>query len=194
MDNEDELIWDPSPSGIYSPKLGYLKYNSDLGLREPVWWWRNLWKVKSPAKTRLFMWNVLQNKVLTWDNLQKRNFVGPGWCSLCKSEGETILHLFLNCRFINKVWKETSRLLNLHCVWEGRDLDHSWFTWWKTRDYKLLRALPLLVIWAFGSLGIPLFSKEPLLPLSSQQLEVSHFFPPSSLRALDLPLGNLKRS
>jgi hypothetical protein len=32
-DCEDELIWDLAPSGIYSPKLGYLKYNSDLGLR-----------------------------------------------------------------------------------------------------------------------------------------------------------------
>jgi hypothetical protein len=56
------LIWDPTPSRIYSPKLGYLKYNSDLGLREPVWWWRKLWKIKSPAKTRLFMWNVLSIK------------------------------------------------------------------------------------------------------------------------------------
>jgi hypothetical protein len=146
-DSEDELIWDPAPSGIYSPKLGYLKSNSDLGPQESVWWWRKLWKVKSPTKTRLFMWNVLQNKVPTWDNLQKRNFVGPGWCTLCKSKGESSLHLFLNCRFIIKVWKEISRLLNLHCVWEGRDLEHSWHTWWKKRDYKLLRALPLLVIW-----------------------------------------------
>jgi ribonuclease HI len=38
-------------------------------------------------------------------------------------------------------------LLDLHCVWEGRDLDHSWFTWWKTRAFKHLRALPLLVTW-----------------------------------------------
>jgi hypothetical protein len=102
-DCEDELIWDSAPSRIYSPKLGYLKYNSDLGLKEPVWWWRKLWKIKSPAKTRLFMWNVLLNKVLTWDNLQKRNFFGPGWCPLCKS---------------------------------GRDLEHSWVSWWKTRAFK----------------------------------------------------------
>jgi hypothetical protein len=93
------------------------------------------------------MWNVLKNKVLTWDNLHKRNFFGPGWCSLCKSEGENILHLFLKCRFINKVWTKTSRLLYLHCVWDGRDLEHSWITWWKTRAFKHLRALPLLAIW-----------------------------------------------
>jgi hypothetical protein len=29
-DCEDELIWDTTPSGIYTPKLGYLKLNLDL--------------------------------------------------------------------------------------------------------------------------------------------------------------------
>jgi hypothetical protein len=174
MDCEDELIWDPAPSGIYSPKLGYLKYNSDLGLREPVWWWRKLWKVKSPTKTRLFMWNVLQNKVLTWDNLQKRNFFGPGWCSLCKYEGENILHLFLKCRFIKKVWTETSRLLDLHCVWDGRDLEHSWITWWKTRAFKHLRALPLLVIWGVWlAQNSFIFKGTPLSPEISAAKSVS---------------------
>jgi hypothetical protein len=146
-DSEDELIWDPAPSGSYSPKLGYLKCNSELSTQEAVWWWSKLWKVKSPTKTRLFMWNVLRNKVPTWDNLQKQNFVGPGWCTLCKSEGESSIHLFLNCRYINKVWMEISRLLNLQCLWEGRDLEHSWHTWWNNKDYKHLKSLPLLVIW-----------------------------------------------
>jgi hypothetical protein len=74
-DREDELIWDTTPSGIYTPKLGYLKLNSDLLQRESVWWWGKLWKLNCPAKTRLFMWNVLNNKVSTWDILQKRNFL-----------------------------------------------------------------------------------------------------------------------
>jgi hypothetical protein len=76
-DCEDELIWDSAPSGTYTPKLGYLKLNSDLGQRETVWWWGKLWKIKSPAKTRLFMWNVLNNKVPTWDILQKRKLLWP---------------------------------------------------------------------------------------------------------------------
>jgi hypothetical protein len=162
-DSEDELIWDPAPSGSYSPKLGYLKCNSDLNTQETVWWWSKLWKVKSPTKTRLFMWNVLRNKVPTWDNLQKWSFVGPGWCTLCKTEEESSTHLFLNCSYINKVWMEISKLLNLQCLWEGRDLEHSWHSWWNNKDYKHLKALPLLVIWgvwlarnSFIFKGVPL--------------------------------------
>jgi hypothetical protein len=146
-DSEDVLIWDVAPSGSYTPKLGYLKCHSDLFLQEPVWWWNKLWKVKSPTKTRLFMWNVLCNKVPTWDNLQKRNFVGPGWCSLCKTDEESSTHLFLKCSYINKVWLEISKMLNLQCLWEGRNLEHSWQLWWENKFYKHLKALPLLVIW-----------------------------------------------
>jgi len=40
-DCEDELIWDSTPSGIYTPKLGYLKLNSYLAQRETVCWWGN---------------------------------------------------------------------------------------------------------------------------------------------------------
>lgn len=125
-DCENELIWDSAPSGTYTPKLGYLKLNSDMGQRETIWWWGKLWKIKNPAKTRLFMWNVLNNKVPTWDILQKRNFSGPGWCTLCKSEGENIVHLFLNCNYINKVWTVVSSLLDLHYSWSGQDLEHAW--------------------------------------------------------------------
>jgi hypothetical protein len=93
------------------------------------------------------MWNVLSNKVSTWEILQKRNNHGPGWCSLCKSEGETTIHIFLECRFIKEVWSEVSRLLDLHCSWIGPSLEQAWQDWWSTRNYRGFRALPLLVIW-----------------------------------------------
>jgi hypothetical protein len=101
-DREDELIWDSTPSGIYTPKEGYIQLNLEQLQREPVWWWKKLWKIKCPTKTRLFMWNALSNKVPTWDILQKRNNHGPGWCYLCKSVGESILHLFLECPLSKK--------------------------------------------------------------------------------------------
>jgi ribonuclease HI len=136
-----------SPSGIYTPRMGYIKLNLDLYQREPVWWWKNLWKLNCPAKTRLFMWNVLSNKVSTWEILQKRNNHGPGWCSLCKYEGETTIHIFLECRFIIEVWSEVSRLLDLRCNWIDPSLEQVWQDWWSTRIYRGLRALPLLIIW-----------------------------------------------
>jgi len=128
-------------------KDGLLKLNLVLYEREPVWWWGKLWKLNFPAKRIFFMWNVLNNKVSTWDILHKINIFGPGWCTLCKSEGEYTLHLFLKCRYTIKVWTEVSRILDLHCNWSGQDLEQAWQIWWATRIYKSLRALPLLIIW-----------------------------------------------
>ena len=66
---EDELIWDVDSSGNYTSKDGYIKLSADVIQRDPIWQWKKLWKIKSPPKTRIFMWCVLENKALTWDNL-----------------------------------------------------------------------------------------------------------------------------
>ena len=73
-DQEDTLVWEADPEGVYTPKAGYLCISAGVELREEVWWWRPLWRLKCPAKTKLFMWCVLNNKVPTWDMLQKRSF------------------------------------------------------------------------------------------------------------------------
>jgi hypothetical protein len=36
-----------------------------------VWWWKHLWKLKAPKKTRIFLQFALKDKVLTWKNIQK---------------------------------------------------------------------------------------------------------------------------
>jgi hypothetical protein len=53
-DQDDELIWDIAPSGIYTPKEGYTHLSIDLHQREPVWWWKKLWKIKCPTKDKTF--------------------------------------------------------------------------------------------------------------------------------------------
>ena len=50
-EREDELSWDVDPSHCYTPKGGYLKLSADGLHRDPNWWWKKLWKVKSPPKT-----------------------------------------------------------------------------------------------------------------------------------------------
>jgi len=35
MDKEDERVWEHSPHGIYTPKLGYIQLNIEMYLREP---------------------------------------------------------------------------------------------------------------------------------------------------------------
>ena len=145
-EQEDDLIWDLDPSGAYTPKAGYLMLSAEAGGREEVWWWRKLWKLKCPSKARLFMWCVLENRVSTWDILQKRSFQGPGWCALCKKELEMIPHLFINCSFTIAVWKECMSQVGLNHRWEGNTVNSVWENWWRSFSHSKLKTLPLIVI------------------------------------------------
>jgi hypothetical protein len=75
---EDELLWDSVGDGEYTPRSGYLKLTTYLQQQEPLWWWRNIWKQSCPAKGKLLIWSILENKIPTWDNLQKHLFFGLG--------------------------------------------------------------------------------------------------------------------
>ena len=53
---------DVGPCDVYTPNMGYISLRADGMQRELVWWWNKLWKIKSPPKTKIFMWCVLENK------------------------------------------------------------------------------------------------------------------------------------
>jgi hypothetical protein len=77
------MIWSLKPLGTYTHKEGYkaLASQGDMGVQK--WWWKKISRFKCPSKSCVFSWLLLNNKVLTWDNFQKRNKHGPGWCILC---------------------------------------------------------------------------------------------------------------
>jgi hypothetical protein len=133
--------------GFYTLKLGYIALNVDLLQREPCWWWRGLWKLKAPLKTKIFMWSTLVNKVPTWDKMRKRQIEGPGWCALCKGEIETIEHILISFPFTLKVWREVSLLLRQQCEWNGPTLESTWENWLQDASHKNLKALPLIISW-----------------------------------------------
>jgi hypothetical protein len=116
---------------------------------------------------------------LTWDNIQKRNKQGPGWCCLYKNNEETILHLFLNCSFIKEVWRNCSRLLGFQCTWNETTLERAWQVWLNQRDYKVVKALPLLILWgvwlAHNSL---IFQENPTVPevTTTQSLAILSYY------------------
>lgn len=59
------------------------------GLLTP-WWATKFWKWHLPYKLKCFYWLLLNNIVLTWDNLFKRGWVGPSVCPLCMEELEIV--------------------------------------------------------------------------------------------------------
>ena len=85
------MVWQKDPSGIYTPKLGYIALSVDLFQQIPNWRWRGLWKLKCPQKAKIFLWAALNEKVPTWENLRKRQFEELGICPLCHFENETTI-------------------------------------------------------------------------------------------------------
>ena len=50
-----------------------------------------LWSFNIPLKIRCFIWLIVGNRILTWENLMKRGWLGPSLCALCRN-GEDSSH------------------------------------------------------------------------------------------------------
>ena len=71
-----------------------------------------VWKVKVPPKIHFFLWLVSHNKLLTRDNLVKRQNVDDTTCVFC-TEPESCSHLFFECVVAKSIWVEVKRITGL---------------------------------------------------------------------------------
>jgi hypothetical protein len=147
QDRQNELYWVGDPSGIYMPKVGYIKLCTNLLDREEQWWWRKVWKLRCPPKAKLLIWTNLENKMPTRDILQKQNHHGSGWCSLCKFDFESIYHMFITCRFSKKVWKELSEIYGKPFNWDGENFEQALGRWTNDRSLTAYKSLLAIVCW-----------------------------------------------
>ena len=107
-----------------------------------------IWNGTIPRKICCFIWLALSNKVLTWDNLQKRGWTKPGICFLCYANEENIRHLFLNC----PIWKN---VLNLLCdqfhitpIVHNHNLRHFLVSWTdRFLEHSVGCYLPFFIMW-----------------------------------------------
>lgn len=53
-----------------------------------------VWKIDIPTKIILFNWIVWKHTNLTWENLCKQGWMGPGRCPMCRNSIEENGHLF----------------------------------------------------------------------------------------------------
>lgn len=104
---------------FYTPKTTYLHLIFADILKAWPWWWKSIWKLKCPMKARVFMWCLLENKIPTWDNLQKRQKEGPSWCTLCKNVEESMAYMLLSFPFIMKIWVEFKLKTDIATKWHG---------------------------------------------------------------------------
>jgi hypothetical protein len=127
---EDKLLWN---GGDSSGKLSVRNcYNAILSTQTlPIMsgWKFNLWKWRIQLKIILFFWLATDYNILTWDVLQKKGWVGPGYCYLCREAAEDSAHLFVHCHFTQVVWTICLSSLKLNYSWIGQNLNDCMETW-----------------------------------------------------------------
>ena len=67
------LVWEKNTSSVYTTKARDIYLSKEEEQSDIVQWWRGDQKFNCPSKYKFFMWFLLNNKALMWDNLQKNN-------------------------------------------------------------------------------------------------------------------------
>lgn len=143
----DKLVWAGNTgNGSVTAKSAYKRIIQQKYIFPPDWWYVKIWKWHIPLKLKCFTWLILQNKLKTWDNLCKQGWSGPNYCSLCKTNAETRLHLFVQCSFSRRVWDMMSIHFKITNCWAIGDFNQCFLNWY--RQCKKLFYLAVCIPWS----------------------------------------------
>jgi hypothetical protein len=107
----DSIIWRWTANGFYSTRSAYrIQFKGSYGIFKS----HLIWKAQAENKCKVFIWTLVQEKILTAENLQKRGWPHQDHCVLCNGPLETCLHLSLLCPFAKVVWNQI-------LIWEHFD-------------------------------------------------------------------------
>jgi hypothetical protein len=62
-----------------------------------------MWETKLPLKIRIFLWQVINDKIQSAEQLKKREWSGPMECKLC-NQTESVAHIFFHCAIAHFSW------------------------------------------------------------------------------------------
>jgi len=94
---------------------------------------------------------VGHQKILTWDNLRKRNFQGPSICHNCSLHEETQQHLLNSCPLATQIWDKISFRCQRRCTVNNDIIDT--IRQWPKNPYKcmilnrLWNIIPGITLW-----------------------------------------------
>jgi ribonuclease HI len=146
----DILIWGHSASGNFSIKEAYC-INDNYHNQEADNIWSKIWSKALWPKVSTFLWLIIHNKILTWDNLRKRGFIGPSMCVLCQSQEETKEHLFNGCHYSQAIWDQGAQIMRRSNQNRGsiRDTIENWdsITYNNPILNYIWRLLPGFILW-----------------------------------------------
>ena len=136
----DALIWKYNANGKYSASSFYsIISNRGVTLVAiPA-----IWSLVIPPRVHIFLWLLSNNKLMTHDNLEKRNIGKPLDCVFC-NDLESIDHLFFKCIVASSIWKSVSAFFN-------RDIGSDYLSvarlWIANKKHAALNTICAAVLW-----------------------------------------------
>jgi hypothetical protein len=146
-EGEDKMCWIPARKKSFQVKSYYKVLSSPIQSSFP---WKSIWKVKVSPRVAFFAWTVTLGKILTLDNLRKRNIIVMEWCYMCKISGESIDHLFLHCMVAIELWRTILQMFGVEWVMPRsvKDMLGSWRGQKGNRTLiPIWRMAPLCLMW-----------------------------------------------
>jgi hypothetical protein len=99
---------------------------------------KSIWRVKAPLKVVFFVWTMTLGKILTLDNLRKRNVIVVDWCYMYKKSGESIDHLILHCKIARELWNSLFHLFGVNWVMPRRMREFVMSWRWQMGTHNIL--------------------------------------------------------
>jgi hypothetical protein len=111
--------------------------------------WKSVWRSQAPPRVAFFVWTVVQNKILTLDNLGRRGLVVVNRCWLCETEGESVDHLLLHCVTASALWNAFFARFGLCWVMPRtvKELIACWWSGSRTRSAVVWKMVPHCILW-----------------------------------------------
>ena len=144
-EEDDEMVWVFSSSGKYSSQslYGVINFGGIRQIFTPA-----IWKILVPPRVHFFLWLLSKNKVLTRDNLVKRQKVDDLSCLFCE-ESESVNHLFFECVVARQIWRDIADVLNIKIESSYESIAGKWLS---QKKFCLVNMVSSAVLWSIWKL------------------------------------------
>ncbi|XP_026383473.1 uncharacterized protein LOC113278971 [Papaver somniferum] len=100
----NSLMWAHTRNGKFTIKSAYRIYMNDIPSPEDSTFWRKVWDIDCLPKVKFFMWKMFAHMLPVNAIMKLYNPHVNVLCSFCNAHDETVMHLFVNCPIVLRIW------------------------------------------------------------------------------------------
>jgi hypothetical protein len=147
-EHKDQIFWAWTPDRKYLVATTYKFQFHGAMVSFPA---SHIWSAIIEPKCRFFAWLALHNRILTADNMLKKNWDYNPNCSLCLCLLETTDHLLAKCNFVEAVWNIIASHFHLpnYDTMRGMDNYSDWITLLISNGSKKQKRVKLGILFTF---------------------------------------------